>query len=476
MKLRHILSLAAMLALPAAAQTEVSTTYFMNSSTSRHDINPALLDKPYVSMPLLPLGDFSVGTTGNIGLKKFVYKMGPDWQGYGENGNTLTTFMHPNVDAGEFLGGLKDKNRLSVNLKYQLFGFGFKAFGGINSVELNVRSNTNLCLPKTLFEFMKNIGSQEYDITNLGVRTENYAELGLGHSHKIDDKWTVGGKLKFLFGLAYADVSGKDVRFQLSDDKWQVSGDVQAVASIMKTEFKQSDKTEPVEDVQPGELPRHRIKELGDFKGGLAGFGMAVDLGATYKVMEDLTVSAALTDLGFINWSNAQHASSAGHWEFEGFGNGNYGEEIPINQDGRDLGDQFKDLGDDLGDAFAVYDDGVKSATRALAATLSLGAEYTLPAYRNLRFGFLYQSRMAGRHSYHQGRFSANVAPVKWFDASLSMGFTSTGVQGGLVASLHAKHFNFTIGTDRFFGKFSKQGIPLNRANSNIAIGMSFPL
>ena len=58
-----------MLALPAAAQTEVSTTYFMNSSTSRHDINPALLDKPYVSMPLLPLGDFSVGTTGNIGLK-----------------------------------------------------------------------------------------------------------------------------------------------------------------------------------------------------------------------------------------------------------------------------------------------------------------------------------------------------------------------------------------------------------------------
>ena len=158
-----------MLALPAAAQTEVSTTYFMNSSTSRHDINPALLDKPYVSMPLLPLGDFSVGTTGNIGLKKFVYKMGPDWQGYGENGNTLTTFMHPNVDAGEFLGGLKDKNRLSLNLKYQLFGFGFKAFGGINSVELNVRSNTNLCLPKTLFEFMKNIGSQEYDITNLGV-------------------------------------------------------------------------------------------------------------------------------------------------------------------------------------------------------------------------------------------------------------------------------------------------------------------
>jgi hypothetical protein len=40
--------------------------------------------------------------------------------------------------------------------------------------------------------------------------------------------------------------------------------------------------------------------------------------------MDDLTVSAALTDLGFINWKNAQHASSAGEWEFEGFGKDNH--------------------------------------------------------------------------------------------------------------------------------------------------------
>ena len=43
MKLRHILSMAALLALPAVAQ-ETSTNYFMQSSVNRHDINPALLD------------------------------------------------------------------------------------------------------------------------------------------------------------------------------------------------------------------------------------------------------------------------------------------------------------------------------------------------------------------------------------------------------------------------------------------------
>lgn len=474
MKLHHILPLAAMLSLPVAAQTELTTSYFLNSSTNRHDINPALLDKPYVSMPLM-MGDFNVGTTGNIGLKNFVYKMEDGWQGYDPNGNNLTTFMHPNVDANDFLGKLKDTNRLSVNLKYQLFGVGFKGFGGINSIELNLRSNTNVSLPKSLFAFMKTIGDQkEYDITNIGLRSENYAELGLGHSHKIGDKLTVGGKVKFLFGLAYADIAGKDVRFQLNEDKWAATGRIEGVAAIMSTKFKQSDKVDP-------KTNRPRVDELDDFQAGLGGFGLAFDLGATYKVMDDLTVSAALTDLGFINWKNAQHMSSAGEWEFEGFGKGKniHGEDredILINDDNRDLGDQFSDLGDELGDAFAVYDDGCKSTSRALAATLSLGAEYTLPVYRNLRFGFLYQSRMAGRHSYHQGRFSANIAPVKWFDAALSMGFTSTGVQGGLVASLHAKHFNFTIGTDRFFGKLSKQGIPLNRTNSNIALGISFPL
>lgn len=469
MKLRHILSMAALLALPAVAQ-ETSTNYFMQSSVNRHDINPALLDKPYVSMPLF-MGDFNVGTTGNFGLKTFVYKMEPTWQGYGENGNNLTTFMHPMVDANEFLGKLKDNNRMSVNLKYQLFGFGFKGFGGINSVEMNLRSNTNLALPKSLFGFMKTIGGQEeYDVSNLGIRSENYVELGLGHSHKINDKLTVGGKVKLLFGLAYADVKANNVKFRMAEDKWAVTGNVEATAAVMNTKFTTSDK------VDPDDPDRHRIDKLDDFKPGLGGFGLAFDLGATYKVMDDLTVSAALTDLGFINWKNAQHASSAGKWEFEGFGKGNHQEEIPINNDGRDIGDQFSDLGDELGDAFAVYDDGCKSTSRALAATLSLGAEYTLPVYRNLRFGFLYQSRMAGRHSYHQGRFSANITPVKWFEFAVSMGFTSTGVQGGMVGSLHAKHFNLTLGTDRFFGKLSKQGIPLNRANSNVSLGISFPL
>lgn len=218
---------------------------------------------------------------------------------------------------------------------------------------------------------------------------------------------------------------------------------------------------------------RPRVDGLDDVSFGMPGFGMAFDLGASYKVMDGLTVSAGITDLGFISWSKTKQASSAGNWEFDGFediyaGGTDNGE--------NKLGDQLEKLGDDLGDLFAVYDDGESSVTQALAATLNIGAEYTLPYYDKLRFGFLYTSRIHGLYSYHQGMLSANVRPLKWVEATLNTAVSSTGWTMGAAASFKAKHFNFYVGTDRFFGKVSKEFIPLNNLNANLNIGMTIPL
>ena len=38
--------------LPATAQ-ELRSTYFMETSNYRHEMNPALLDAPYMSVPLV---------------------------------------------------------------------------------------------------------------------------------------------------------------------------------------------------------------------------------------------------------------------------------------------------------------------------------------------------------------------------------------------------------------------------------------
>lgn len=457
----------AMAGLTASAQ-ELRTTYFMETSSYRHEMNPAYLDSSYMSMPLV-LGNLNVGTTGSFGLSNFVYKMDPSWQGYGVDDRNLTTFMHPAVSAKDFLGGLKQNNRFSLNFKYQLFGFAFKGFGGTNLVEVNLRSNTDAALPKSLFEFMKTAGAKsDYDISNFGLKSETFAEVALGHSHKINDRLDIGAKAKILLGLARVEAAADNLHLHLNDDYWSINGRVNATASFMNStlEFKDESHNDPA-------TGRPQVDDIDEVKAALSGVGFAVDLGATYQLLPDLKLSAALTDLGFISWNKTHRASSSGDWRFDGFKEDVYagGENTGTNK----IGDQIEAIGDDLEDIFSVYYDGQGKETKALAATLNLGAEYTLPVYRKLRFGFLYTSRFAGRFSWHQGMLSATVRPVKWFEASANCAVHSGGVSGGVVIDLHAPHFNFFVGADRIVGKLSKDYIPLNNLNTSVSMGMSVP-
>ena len=448
--------------LPTSAQ-ELRTSYFMETSNYRHQMNPALLDSPYVG---LLFSNINIGMTGNIGAKQFIF----DTNGLpGYTGNyRYTTFMDPNVDAKTFLNKLHDKNRFDLYLNYNLFSVGFKAWGGVNLLELNLRSNTNLTLPKGLFEFAKTAGEKEhYEFGGLGMRTQNYMELALGHSRDINKQWRVGGKLKFLIGAAYADFTADNVTLDMTEDAWRIQSNAQMKASLLKSDVIHEDPSKNSADGRP------RVKELDNFGFSLPGFGIALDLGVTYKPIENLTLSAAITDLGFISWKNTHHASSQGDYTFDGFNNIYIGSDKDQTED---IDDQFDQIGDDLEEMFSVYDDGTKTATQALAATLNVGAEYKLPAYDKLKFGFLYTSRIHGKYSWHQGMLNVGVRPVKWFECNVNGAVTSTGVTAGGMLSLKAPHFNFYIAADRFFSKMGKQGVPLNSSNGNITFGMTFPL
>ena len=448
--------------LPTSAQ-ELRTSYFMETSNYRHQMNPALLDSPYFGMFF---SNINIGMTGNIGAKQFIF----DTNGLpGYSGNyRYTTFMDPNVDAKTFLNKLHDKNRFDLYLNYNLFSVGFKAWGGVNLLELNLRSNTNLTLPKGLFEFAKTAGEKEhYEFGGLGMRTQNYMELALGHSRDINKQWRVGGNLKFLIGAAYADFTADNVTLDMTEDAWRIQSNAQVKASLLKSDVIHEDPSKNSADGRP------RVKELDNFGFSLPGFGMALDLGVTYKPIENLTVSAAITDLGFISWKNTHHASSQGDYTFDGFNNIYIGSDKDQTED---IDDQFDQIGDDLEEMFSVYDDGTKTATQALAATLNVGAEYKLPAYDKLKFGFLYTSRIHGKYSWHQGMLNVGVRPVKWFECNVNGAVTSTGVTAGGMLSLKAPHFNFYIAADRFFSKLGKQGVPLNSSNGNITFGMTFPL
>ncbi len=474
MKIRNkiaaaLLLTASLTATSTWAQNSLRSAYFLEGYTYRHQLNPAFAsERNYVGMPVL--GNFNLGLQSTVGVSNFLYKL-PDGK--------LTTFLNESVNAGEFLGDLKDHNRLNFDLDMNIISFGFHAWGGFNTFDIGIKSGIRANLPKDLFEFAK-VGSQngnsEYNLKDMGFYTNNYAEIALGHSHRINEKITVGAKMKFLLGLYNADFHVNDMRLVLSDEKWSVSGDGEfSTAGLVDIPTKIKDKkvTDDFGNIsyeQEEELDFDNI-EVGD---PIGGFGMAFDFGATYKVRDDLELSLALLDLGWISYKNAVKGGMAMEpWEFNGFHN------IPFDSDnaqpGQSIEDQIDNLTDDLEDLFKMKVAGEDKHTKALGATLNIGALYTFPYYNKLKFGFLESTRINGRYSWSEGRFSANVSPVKCFDASISYAISSFGSSFGWMLNFHTRGFNLFLGTNHQFFKVTPQFIPVNNANMNVSLGINFP-
>uniref|UniRef100_UPI004026860B DUF5723 family protein n=1 Tax=Segatella hominis TaxID=2518605 RepID=UPI004026860B len=202
---------------------------------------------------------------------------------------------------------------------------------------------------------------------------------------------------------------------------------------------------------------------------GLGGFGMALDLGGVYKLNDNLTLSASVLDLGFINWSNNMKAvNRAESFEFNGF------HDTAVRENsGPTIDDKIDDYGDQITDFVNLKDLGDQgSRTTSLAATLNIGAEYSLPSYDKLSFGFLSSTRINGDYTWSEGRLSANWKPLKWLDGGVNFAVSSFATSMGYVLNIHPKGYNFFIGMDHILGKTSKEFIPLS-SNASIAVGMS---
>lgn len=448
---------------------ELRTAYFMQTSLYRHQINPALLDSAYISMPFL--GNIDLGMTGNMGLKTFIYKSH-------HSEYDLTTFMSPEVGSEEFYHKLHNKNRLDVYANYGIYSEAFKHWGGTNLVEINLRSNSHVSVPKELLMFAKDAGARDhYEFSNIGLNSQSYLEIAFGHARNIGKKWRVGGKMKILLGMAYADMDVKHMNLTLGNDKWIVNSDAQLTAAVLKSSWKYDTDTAPA-TTQPG---RKKINGI-DMNGfNMPGFGMAFDAGATYQPIKELKLSASVTDLGFLHWSKALRASSKGEYTFDGFNDvwlsGPTTETATGGKHSTNkIQDQSKRLGDDMNRLFSLYEEESKTHSHMLAATLNFGMEYTMKCYDRWRWGFLYTGRVQGIYSWHQGMFSTMVRPLNWLELCLNTSFSSTGPRWGGMCSFYVKKFNFFIASDRFVGKLGKQYIPLNKASASISMGLNFPL
>lgn len=454
----------AALALSAAASAQnLNTGYFNDGYLYRHELNPAFAnDQNYVAMPAL--GNMNLGLNSNIGIDNIFFNV---------NGRT-TTFLHPDVSVSKFTDGINSENKISNNLKMQILGAGFKAWGGYNTIEINVRENLGVTVPGSLLKMMKTgLENETYDISAFGAHADAYAEIGLGHSREIIEGLRIGAKIKFLLGIANLDAKFNKAKLTLGKDAYtaDVNAEIQTSVKGLTYETETEMRGPQIDEFgNPIAQTEHKYVSGADVDGaGLNGFGLAFDLGAEYKLDKNWKFSAAVLDLGFINWSNNMVASTNGDKHFTT-------ETFILDPNDEDQNDAHLDkMEEDLAALYELQDNGDKgSRTRAIGATLNFGAEYTPDFYDKMSFGLMNATRIAGDYSWTDFRLSANVSPVKCFSASASFGVGTYGASFGWLLDVHPKGFNLFLAMDRTIGKLAKPGVPKS-LNGSFSMGINFP-
>lgn len=450
----------------ASAQEAMNSAYFLDGYAYRHDYNPAFVAaRSYFSLPVV--GSINVSVNSNMGVNTFLYPYG----------DKLATFMHPSVGTDTFMKNISRNNNLGVGVSSKLLSIGvWGNKGGFTTFGIDLKANAALNIPGELFRFLKEPGkAQSYDISNLGLRGRGHLEFSLGHSRKVGERLNVGAKVKFLVGLLSADVNIDKMNVVMNSDKWSVTAQGSASLSAGKGLI-------DIQNNEEGQLDYNtfRFDADGAFRkngvnGFIGGYGASVDLGATYEILDGLTVSAAVLDLGFMSWSDSMHAmTDDSSWSFEGFED--------VNMD-TDFAEQWSQLGEGFEKMIVLRKTGDQGHTEALAARVNLGLEYKMPFWKGMSVGALYSGKYQGAYTFNEGRVALNFSFGNVFSLSGSYAISNFGQSFGAALNLHSRAVSFYLATDALFwdvtapivqfGNFGI-GVPYKAANLSLNLGLVF--
>lgn len=449
-KIIVLLVTATLVAINASAQ--LRTSYFMEGSFFRNELNPALAPtRGYIAIPAL--SGVGVNLNSNIlSVDNFLYK---------HNGEVVTA-LHSSVDADKFLGSLPQIGFVGVNLNANILGAGFYTKNSFWNFGINLRSSNDITLSKDVFKVLKTLSNGHYDLTNTSLSSTSYLELYVGNTRKVADfsfgTLTAGAKVKILAGLLNASSQIEQMYADISSES--VKGELQGTLRANGVIF------DPTKGVAGQEITEDVLcYDVNQIFGNLKNFGAAIDLGAELTLLDDhLRLSAAVTDLGFIKWSKSTYieAETVCNFYYNGI-NLNSGE------------------ADSDGSAKLYMADVKKSGyTTRLNCSLNFGAEYNI-LNNHIGFGVLSHTEFRHKKSLSELTLSVNFRPTDWISATLSHTLLSHNKLGilGFALNVHPKGVNLFVGADYLpmkYVKYENAPIPYNAKSINIYFGLGFNL
>ena len=193
------------------------------------------------------------------------------------------------LDINNLIASLAKNNYLNTSLHVELFNLGFKVKKSYFSINATEKIDLSFAYPKDFIELLGKgngglIGKEAS--FNFGLNFSHYREYAFGYAGEINDHLTIGGKLKYLYGMENVNTTKSDLSLYTSSDFSSMS----AKADILIN----------TSGANPNAFKNFNPTNYLTKKDN-KGFG--ADLGATFKLDDKLSFSASVLDLGYINWN-----------------------------------------------------------------------------------------------------------------------------------------------------------------------------
>ena len=460
-----LISLVFAQSLPA----QVNTVYYLRDNPYRHQLNPAFqpTDNIYIDFPIFPTVQLNFGNN-DLTFRDFVYPKMID-------GTMQTiTFLHPEANKDDFYNRLKPHTNIRTSVQVELLSFGFRTKKSYITFDVSQKTIVIASLPKDMFKLMlygtpDTLNINSFDFSSINISSSEYTEYAMGYSRKINDKLSIGIKGKLLYGQANVSTNIETLKLNASRDSWDATIVGTINGTLPKTEYKLDEKGK-ITSIQTN-FPKSDSKSankvndlLSNYIGMIfkpSGSGFAVDLGATYKVSDKLTVSASILDMGSIVWrKNTVNIPVSDNFKVEGF-NFNQNDSTGYwDQYGKVISDSIK-----FKTSFNPY-------RTPLPTKIFIGGEYFI--YKNkISIGLLSNSTFFGKRMYEEITTSVNFLPTEGFNASLSYSLLNGKFNSlGVGMNFRTDPWNVFIASDYVPLKYTTDAVPYNSRFMNLKFGI----
>ena len=370
------------------------------------------------------------------------------------------------LDIPLFMKKLQKTTHMRFDTQIELINVGIQLENMFITIALTEKFKYGLSLPYDLFEFTLN-GNMPYmledkplDFSGLGVNFTHYRELAVGGSMIANDKLTVGGRVKILFGQSNFNTNFKELSLYTDPNDYSMTWTTDMkIQSSMPVYFDYMMESDTMNfDINQASVDNFLDNPM-SYPFNMRNIGLGFDLGASYKITPEIDVFASLLDFGFISWNtNPQNFVSKGQYDYRGI-------ELELWEDNEEMQESIDEFVDTLVNTFK-FDLLETGYVTWLPSSIYLGGKYKF--HEKVHFTALYRGEFYRKSYFQSFTLGASSNVTHWLSAHLTYSLAHRSADNiGLGLTARLGPVNWYLVTD----SFTDMIWPQKMKNLNVRMG-----